>query len=49
MPPLPFGVRIPDVMAAEQNITFGRKVAAAGYNGGALPLSGCEPSGWNEN
>ena len=54
MPPLPSDVRIPDVMVAEQNITSGCKVVAAGcklvaagWNGGALPLSGCGPSGWN--
>ena len=61
-PPLPSGLRIPDVnirggmwavaefrnvMAAEQNITSRCKVAVAGYNGGTLPLSGCEASGWN--
>ena len=50
-PHLPSGVRIPDVMAAEQNITSGCKVAAigcqlaaAGWNGCALPLSG-----WNDS
>ena len=52
--PLSSDVRIPDVMVAEQNITSGCKVVAAGcklvaagWNGGALPLSGCGPSGWN--